>query len=672
MLVRLARRARTARRRRQDVVKLHPSMRLKVKGDTFFVPDESGGVYFRNNEGSFRMEGRSIVEWINHLMPVFDGTHTLGELTEGLNDAHRNRVYEIAQVLYENGFLRDVASDPPHSLRDELITNYASQIEFLDHLFGAGAYRFELYRKARVLAVGAGPFLASLVSALLESGLPGIHVLVTEEVPTHRDRIAELVRHAQRSDPDVDFQEVGMPGTGQDVLRAIVRPFDAVLYVSQTGRLEDLQTFEAACRDEGKRFLPAICAGQAGLVGPFTCPGRPDSWASAWRRMHQAAMAKDEKVHAFSSTAGAMMANVLVLEWFKWVAGERAAEEEPRFFLLNFETLEGHWHSFWPHPLVVGTTPPVPVADLERKLGAADEPSDSQGLLPFFARLTSPITGIFHIWEEGDLVQLPLAQCRVQVADPLSPGPARLLPEIVCAGLTHEEARREAGLVGVETYVSRLIGDPGVSLSPRRPGEHPDGGPPLYTGIGAGETLAEGVSRALVRCLEEALRHREHDAPPSVSQIVLTEVADIHCRCYLEALAVLGGEPEFGLGVPVLGCPVVWVRSGKRWFAGVGLNVTLALRAALTHALLSLQHLVTYGSGRGLETEFVQLSEGSPQSLSVPASPDGTQAQVVRAALQRLQGTGMRVDVVDVSPEPWVKESLAGVFAVALRKEMST
>ncbi|MCL6601217.1 MAG: bacteriocin maturation protein, partial [Alicyclobacillus macrosporangiidus] len=107
-------------------MKLHPSMRLKVKGDTFFVPDENGGVYFRNNEGSFRMEGRSIVEWINHLMPVFDGTHTLGELTEGLDKAHRNRVYEIAQVLYDNGFLRDVASDPPHSLRDELITNYAS------------------------------------------------------------------------------------------------------------------------------------------------------------------------------------------------------------------------------------------------------------------------------------------------------------------------------------------------------------------------------------------------------------------------------------------------------------------------------------------------------------------------------------------------------------------
>lgn len=652
-------------------MKLHPSMRLKVKGDTFFVPDETGGVYFRNNEGSFRMEGRGIVEWINHLMPVFDGTHTLEELTEGLNEAHRHGVFEIAQVLYDNGFVRDVAADPPHALRAELITSYAPQIEFLDHLFGAGGYRFELYRRARVLAVGAGPILVSLVSALLESGLPGIHVLVTTEVQTDRDRLHELVRHAQKSDPDVDLQELGMPGNGRDVLRAAVRTFDAVLYVSQTGRLEELQTFEEACRVEGKRFLPAICAGQAGLVGPFTRPGSSVSWESAWRRVHHAVIAKDATVHAFSSTAGAMMANLLVLEWFKWVAGERAAEDEPRFFLLNLETLEGHWHAFWPHPLVAGTMPPVHVSDLARQLGAADEPSDSQGLLAFFARLTSPVAGIFHVWEEGDLVQLPLAQCRVQVADPLSPGPAQLLPEIVCAGLTHEEARREAGLAGVETYTSRLMGGPGASLSPGPPGEHPDGGRPLFSGIGAGETLSEGVGRALVRCLEEALCDREHDSPPSVSPVVLTEVADFHCRCFLEALGVLGGEPEFGLGAPVLGCPVVWVRSGERWFAGIGLNVTLALCSALTRALVSLQNQVTYGSGRGLETEFVELAEVSPASLSVPASPRGTQAQVVRAALQTLQATGLRVDVVDVSPEPWVKERLAGVFAVTLRKETS-
>ena len=34
--------------------KLNPSTRLKVKRDTFFLPDPKGGVYFRNNLSSFR------------------------------------------------------------------------------------------------------------------------------------------------------------------------------------------------------------------------------------------------------------------------------------------------------------------------------------------------------------------------------------------------------------------------------------------------------------------------------------------------------------------------------------------------------------------------------------------------------------------------------------------
>ena len=53
-----------------------------------------------------------------------------------------------------------------------------------------------------------------------------------------------------------------------------------------------------------------------------------------------------------------------------------------------------------------------------------------------------------------------------------------LLPLMTCSGLTHNEARREAGLTGIETYVAEII----HRLIP----EHND------IGIGAGETMTEG------------------------------------------------------------------------------------------------------------------------------------------------------------------------------------
>ena len=34
---------------------------------------------------------------------------------------------------------------------------------------------------------------------------------------------------------------------------------------------------------------------------------------------------------------------------------------------------------------------------------------------------------------------------------------ATLLPTMTCGGLTHNEARREAGLTGIETYVAQIV-----------------------------------------------------------------------------------------------------------------------------------------------------------------------------------------------------------------------
>ena len=73
------------------MTKLNPSTRLKVKRDTFYLPDQESGVYFRNNESSFRMKGSTIYQWIETLIPMFNGEQTLGELTEGLTAPYKKQ-----------------------------------------------------------------------------------------------------------------------------------------------------------------------------------------------------------------------------------------------------------------------------------------------------------------------------------------------------------------------------------------------------------------------------------------------------------------------------------------------------------------------------------------------------------------------------------------------------
>lgn len=572
------------------MTKLTPSMRLKVKRDTFFFPDSHNSVYFRNNVSSFHMEGSMMEQWIEKLIPMFNGEYTLGELTEGLTEPYQKRVYDIAEVLYQNEFVRDVSQEHPHQLEDKVLKKYASQIEFLDHLGGSGAYRFQCYRQTKVLAIGAGPFFIALVSALIESGLPAFHVLITDSVPTNRKRLKELADHSQVEVKELTVQK----GVSW---QEIISPFQWVLYVSQEGNIKELQELQQSCKKK-TGLLPAICFEQIGMAGPLVSPNSEGCWESAWRIVHQPVFSKGPKLAEFSSTAGAMLANVIVFELVKKVSG--VAEQENQFFLLNLSTLEGNWHSFLPHPLVARSITMKQVQTMEAHL--EQSPRDDE-LLHYFSQLTSEEAGIFHAWEEGDLKQLPLAQCGVQVVDPLSKGPAQLLEEIVCAALTHEEARKEAGLAGCEVYISRLL----------------EALPYQFDGIGVGATFSEGLHRGLQKSLTKKLAQQKN----IVSPMQLGEVKDEACQYYLQALTTLGEVPVISLGERILGFPVIWVGVGDSYYNYVDLNITLALRGALKQALMK----------KEAKKDSVIWREAEREVLEIPFSGERGQFEILQKSI---------------------------------------
>lgn len=645
------------------MVKLTPSMRLKVKRDTFFFPEPNKGVYFRNNISSFTMEGSTIVQWIEKLLPMFNGDHSLRELTDGLPGPYRSRVMEIAEVLYRNGFVRDVSQDSPHQLSDQVLKNHASQIEFLESFGDSGASRFQAYRKGKALAIGSGPLFLSLVSSLMESGLPKFHVLITDTVQTNRQRLKEIVAHARSIDEEVAIEEVVRGKDASKGWQQVIQPFDSVLYVSQEGDIEELRELHSICRQAGKVLFPAVVLNQVGLAGPLVSPQSKGCWEAAWRRLHQTVLDGDQASASYSSTAGAMLANVMVFEWFKEATGVTAAEQDHQFYLLDMETLEGSWHQFLPHPGVTGHGGAKWVKDFEKRLGQASSRGKPGQMFMLFGRLTSKQSGIFHSWEEGDLKQLPLAQCRVQVADPLSVGPALLLPDIIRCELTHEEARRETGLSGIEAYVSRTLSQHVAALPPLSGLDGMKG--PI--GVGAGETFAECVCRGLQNCLDEEFGNRKFNEEALVS-VKLTEVDDERCTYYLQALTRLQGEPIIGLGSDVSGFPAVWVGTSDGWSGAVGLNVTLGLREALKKAIMKVQNQTICLTASDFAASSEHPAERAAEDLVIPACEGTASSELVRSAMQAVEQGGKRLFVFEVETETVLQEELAGVFGVFLRE----
>ena len=438
-----------------------------------------------------------------------------------------------------------------------ILEKYASQIEFIENFVDSGAYHFQEYRQTNVLVVGSGSILVSLASALIESGLPKFDFLVTESIPTNRHRIYELMQNARKMDSEVEVREVPFEKGGhKSYWNQVVRSYDCILYVTQDGNENELRDLNNVCKEEGKIFLPAICLEQVGLSGPVIHPEWDGCWESAWRRLHQSAIQSDQKPNMVSSTTGALLANVIVFEFFKKVTG--IAGSTNSIYLLDFETLEGEWLSFIPHPLVTSTSvAPRLVEDLDLRIKQEGKRNNaSHELLEYFNGLTSEEIGIFHSWEERNLSQLPLAQCFVQAVNPLTSGPADLLPEVICAGLTHEEAKRNAGLTGIEMYVSKWI-DSFV----RNQDDHND---PKFMegtiGIGAGETIEEAICRGLQAYLDEKLSNRMDDGQNGIFDVQLGSIEDQSCKVYVDALSTLNGTPTIDLKEDILGFPVISVR----------------------------------------------------------------------------------------------------------------
>ncbi|MDF2936050.1 MAG: bacteriocin maturation protein [Paenibacillaceae bacterium] len=503
-----------------------------------------------------------------------------------------------------------------------------------------------------VLAVGSGPILFSLVEAWYESGLSRMTIFLSSAQPTDTAGLKKLVEQTLHSDPKASLDILAPAGGGEPDWEAIVLPFQFIFYVSQHGDLEELRKLQQACMAARRPMLPAIAFRGMGIAGPLLHPGGDGRWESAWRRLHCSVFSGDRGPQDFTPTAAAILSNLIVYEWHKEVAGEQEADCSNQCYLLDPVTLNGGWHSFLTHPLDTGYEPALPVTDVELGLKTSHEPADPEEWLAYFNGLTSKVSGIFHVWEEGGLNQLPLAQCLVQPADPLSEGPTQLLPAIVSSCLTHVDARRESGLAGLEAYAARMVPLLFSELFDYQP---------EYIGVGAG-TFAEAVGRGLRACLANKLGKWTIAHELTVTRMECARIEDVRCRFYLQALSTMEGDPLIAVGEPLLGFPVVWVRSGSLWYGSADLTLTLALRQSLQKAVLKADDLAVSAviwKGQALQGSIIS-SDDSPKHGSWALS-----------AVQTLKQFGIGLEVFDMRSEAFLREGPFGVYGVMMREEES-
>ncbi|MCH5584458.1 hypothetical protein MK805_05685 [Shimazuella sp. AN120528] len=584
-----------------------PTARLKANQDTYYVPDFEGGIYFRNHRHSFRMQGSNVYQWMEKLIPMFDGTHTMHAITKGLPDTHQQRIYEFSNLLLQEGFVRDVSKDKPHSLSEKIIKRYQSQIDYLDHHVGSGAYHFEKYRHENLLVIGHGSFLTSLISSLIESGLQKIALFLTDKSNTNLERINYLETDSSVNITDITPSEI-QPWS------KMIQPYGSVLFAGKETDTEQIINLATLCKQENKHFIPAVTYQNTGMVGPII------DWESAWRRL---AKTTDHSNKEINPTAISILANLLAFRWFQLVNGVMPVEKR-QVFLLDMQTLEGKWHSFFSHPLLHKANKTIkPLASTEWL-----SPSPIINVQSVFTHITSEATGIFRSFGPENLLQLPLSQCLVKIADPLE---QEKTISIICSALTHLEARHEAGLRGLEAYASRLFPEIAHDLKEK-------------AAIGAGATRQEAICRAFLKYLEAGLKNIPTD--PQTMQMEGEQ-----SKYFVECISLLGTKPTLYIEDHNYGFPIGWVEANDSWFGSVGLHTEMALQAALHKAL----HIIQNKSIDHLLLQHIPL-ESTENSLEI--------------ITRHLKLQNKYLQVFDIKLEDIISQNLS-VVAVTIREDIS-
>jgi adenylyltransferase/sulfurtransferase len=383
---------------------ISPSSRPRIPGHYYIrsePPDDLGDEFllFDSERRKVKLKGRLFREFVRSVVPLLDGSRTLGEIQAEVADLFAAEdLANCLGLLVEHNLIQDAEAD---TTPEDVASDMAPQLNFFQEM-ELEPHQVQRKLGAAIVAVwGLGGPGASVAMALAASGVGGLrcvdalpvsrtdpHLIPTfapSEVGRNR---AEVIRAniAERF-PRVNAVAVSDQITDDAHALRIIEGVDVVVCCADAGMATYAYILNRACLKARIPWTSCAVSGFEGIVGPtvvphetacylcykmraVACSANPEDELAHVRRLDRRKRDDSDRRENYSFAVGAI-GHLMGLEAVKCLTGIAEPSALGRIVILDFLTLACRSHTVLRMPWCPACSP---TAGVENGTAGVDGP----------------------------------------------------------------------------------------------------------------------------------------------------------------------------------------------------------------------------------------------------------------------------------------------------------
>lgn len=239
----------------------------KIKDSWYIIPTDKY-ILFRG-KGLFKVEGKSFKEFLELMLPLLKGEHSLDEIVGILGEYCEEDVITALRMLNDEGILEDSSVKIPKKLSQSELRCYQGNLEYFSRFPGDKYKSQSNLNKAGVTIIGAGTLGRSIASHLEASGIKKMLLIDNEKVKpedpdpflgTGTAGINNNHTHIKTLDKELDYREISR----------LSGKYDLLICAPDTYQPSIFNLVNKTCLENGIPWIPLYFLEEEGFIGPLT------------------------------------------------------------------------------------------------------------------------------------------------------------------------------------------------------------------------------------------------------------------------------------------------------------------------------------------------------------------------------------------------------------------